>query len=880
MGEKSLYEALMITELIMLITLIRFSSHANIPEDYAANITTISDLNNGDCVIENTIYANGGKVPSPGPCEECHCENSEVVCSMIKCKPNTSGCKVIQQSNQCCPQYKCECEFNGRMYNNGERLERPDDPCWVCYCKGGEVMCTTITCYERNDCTAYYVSGQCCPKYDHCPVVPEPNGNGNNISAGVNGNKREMQPWLLTVSANNNQPASTTPTPNINNNNNKYPQTIKVIEILPTQSGQVQKITAGAAIAETSHKDDEIVEVLSGVTEESATDISHHETEEINNESTAVEDKEESEKNNEQYISTTLASDLKVDVENLTDTIEETSSYDNSTDVESIMLINDHEREEDVDGYNAGHGQRTTISHIEDNQTDQQQQSTKSILQEIEQDITTSAFELISEPNQRLAMLSLQTVELSNSTESLEVSSESFSEEIGKNITHSSTESIESKESEEISENITSEYTEDLGGTKEMYNEPDSIKFYTTIIPERFQSSNEIDTNTENNDIDTTEGSGFSVISGWVYEDVTNGSFEYSSAEQFNEILNTTEHSLNVDILSTAKEDSLENDENDKQKSSIPFPSILKLNDQIHFLKIQKQNDKMIDNNQPIAKIGIYNPEKPNDQGNLLTVVKENNLQFEEKLVNKELNDSLNEEKYTPQILLTPNDLKTLAEILIHEKIMPPFSQNDETVVDDNTIGQRSVEFNSDGNNTTVNSTEIDVDESISNSTVKDDLIEIIDVNKLTTENYENELNITSSSTEKLTPEESWAQSVLNHVFTNILLPIQGIELIDRNDSISINDNSTSANDNSTNESIENTTTLLEEFNDQLTSVEMNQNELNDTESVTEITESTGSTISAEIIEESSEENHYKAGSIEDTSEEYENIRIPRRSVL
>lgn len=60
-----------------------------------------------DCTIDNVTYANGTKVPSPGPCEECHCRSSEVVCSMIKCKPNTSGCQVMQQANHCCPQYKC-----------------------------------------------------------------------------------------------------------------------------------------------------------------------------------------------------------------------------------------------------------------------------------------------------------------------------------------------------------------------------------------------------------------------------------------------------------------------------------------------------------------------------------------------------------------------------------------------------------------------------------------------------------------------------------------------------------------------------------------------------------------------------------------------------
>lgn len=63
-----------------------------------------------------------------------------------------------------------ECEHNGDIYNNGERLDTPDEPCQVCYCKGGEVMCTSITCYQRDDCEPQLVPGQCCPKYDHCPL--------------------------------------------------------------------------------------------------------------------------------------------------------------------------------------------------------------------------------------------------------------------------------------------------------------------------------------------------------------------------------------------------------------------------------------------------------------------------------------------------------------------------------------------------------------------------------------------------------------------------------------------------------------------------------------------------------------------------------------
>ena len=63
-----------------------------------------------------------------------------------------------------------DCEHNGQVYNNGERLDKPEDPCQVCYCKGGEIMCTSITCYERDDCKPLYTAGQCCPKYDHCPI--------------------------------------------------------------------------------------------------------------------------------------------------------------------------------------------------------------------------------------------------------------------------------------------------------------------------------------------------------------------------------------------------------------------------------------------------------------------------------------------------------------------------------------------------------------------------------------------------------------------------------------------------------------------------------------------------------------------------------------
>lgn len=46
----------------------------------------------------------------------------------------------------------------------------PADPCRVCYCQGGEVVCRRIACFVRDDCRPRLVPGRCCPEYDNCPL--------------------------------------------------------------------------------------------------------------------------------------------------------------------------------------------------------------------------------------------------------------------------------------------------------------------------------------------------------------------------------------------------------------------------------------------------------------------------------------------------------------------------------------------------------------------------------------------------------------------------------------------------------------------------------------------------------------------------------------
>nr|CAD7433535.1 unnamed protein product [Timema monikensis] len=128
------------------------------------------------CMIDDVMYYDGDTIPTSSPCEHCVCRPPGFACDSLICEKRP-GCRSVQRSNQCCAEYKCECEVNGRVYQNGERLEDPQSPCEVCYCQGGEMVCTVIECYKRKDCEAIKVPGVCCPKYDNCPPLDEATDN-------------------------------------------------------------------------------------------------------------------------------------------------------------------------------------------------------------------------------------------------------------------------------------------------------------------------------------------------------------------------------------------------------------------------------------------------------------------------------------------------------------------------------------------------------------------------------------------------------------------------------------------------------------------------------------------------------------------------------
>lgn len=127
--------------------------------------------NEAVCVVGDVVYAQGDSVPAAEQsCLQCRCQPPEVACEAVNCEKK-AGCRPIHKPNTCCPDYKCDCEYNGRFYANGERLEtEPGGECRVCYCSGGELQCAKVSCYIRPDCEGRKVEGKCCPKYDHCPL--------------------------------------------------------------------------------------------------------------------------------------------------------------------------------------------------------------------------------------------------------------------------------------------------------------------------------------------------------------------------------------------------------------------------------------------------------------------------------------------------------------------------------------------------------------------------------------------------------------------------------------------------------------------------------------------------------------------------------------
>ncbi|XP_042352823.1 kielin/chordin-like protein [Plectropomus leopardus] len=116
------------------------------------------------CLYEGQERANGETWDEASdPCAACVCREGSVRCEKKRCPPTNCNHPV---QRQCC--MSCDgCMFHGKEYPDGTEFADDKDPCGVCYCYGGEVICTKTPCY--GECShPYKPPGQCCGECERC----------------------------------------------------------------------------------------------------------------------------------------------------------------------------------------------------------------------------------------------------------------------------------------------------------------------------------------------------------------------------------------------------------------------------------------------------------------------------------------------------------------------------------------------------------------------------------------------------------------------------------------------------------------------------------------------------------------------------------------
>ncbi|XP_050315452.1 uncharacterized abhydrolase domain-containing protein DDB_G0269086-like [Anthonomus grandis grandis] len=146
-------------------------------------------------------------------------QNNVDALSRRPCQPQTLCAKVEEQE---------ECEHNGKIYANGQKLEtNPGGECKVCYCRGGEVQCAEVSCYIRNDCDGKRVPGTCCPKYDHCPPID------SYLDSGRSSSPATELPTPKPAEANNTDSPVFSTMSSVPEDSNKVPDTSDIGTVAP-----------------------------------------------------------------------------------------------------------------------------------------------------------------------------------------------------------------------------------------------------------------------------------------------------------------------------------------------------------------------------------------------------------------------------------------------------------------------------------------------------------------------------------------------------------------------------------------------------------------------------------------------------------------------
>ncbi|XP_030646302.1 LOW QUALITY PROTEIN: kielin/chordin-like protein [Chanos chanos] len=136
------------------------------------------------CVVNEVEFEDGAQWESDThPCSSCSCVGGEVVCTAVQCPPVTCP-HPTQTHDECCA--SCErCTFNQRIYENGQTFSNPDKPCQICTCQAGSVQCNTIECPPVTCINPQTLNGHCCPQCQDCDFENRVYVNGESFPSPV-----------------------------------------------------------------------------------------------------------------------------------------------------------------------------------------------------------------------------------------------------------------------------------------------------------------------------------------------------------------------------------------------------------------------------------------------------------------------------------------------------------------------------------------------------------------------------------------------------------------------------------------------------------------------------------------------------------------------
>ncbi|XP_071044189.1 kielin/chordin-like protein [Parasteatoda tepidariorum] len=123
-----------------------------------------------DCQYDGKVYEDGTIFqPSFNPCMNCSCEKSIVRCQPIKCPDTEDTCEIpVFPPGGCCPQCP-KCTFENKEYTNGQRWKISNDSCETCVCMNGVVMCSERESCPHQTCThGVKPPGECCSSCIDC----------------------------------------------------------------------------------------------------------------------------------------------------------------------------------------------------------------------------------------------------------------------------------------------------------------------------------------------------------------------------------------------------------------------------------------------------------------------------------------------------------------------------------------------------------------------------------------------------------------------------------------------------------------------------------------------------------------------------------------